>query len=54
MQDADECNANFVCSRLYRYSLPQGKSPSLLQKEHFEFLAKLKEIGISHGDFADL
>ena len=32
--------------------LPRGTSPSRLQKEHFEFLAKLKEAGISHGDFA--
>ena len=31
--------------------LPRGKSPNQLQKEHFEFLAKLKELGISHGDF---
>ena len=31
--------------------LPRGKSPNHLQKEHFEFLAKLKELGISHGDF---
>ena len=32
--------------------LPRGKSPNRLQKEHFEFLEKLKDIGISHGDFA--
>ena len=32
--------------------LPWGKSPNRLQKEHFEFLEKLKEVGVSHGDFA--
>ena len=32
--------------------LPRGKSPNQLQKEHFKFLEKLKEVGISHGDFA--
>lgn len=32
--------------------LPRGKSPIRLQKEHFEFLEKLKAVGVSHGDFA--
>ena len=32
--------------------LPRGRSPNRLQKEHYEFLEKLKEVGVSHGDFA--
>ena len=31
--------------------LPRGKSPSRLQKEHFDFLEKLKAVELSHGDF---
>lgn len=31
--------------------LPKGRSPVRLKKAHFEFLSKLKQIGISHGDF---
>ena len=31
--------------------LPRGKSPNRLQKEHFEFLEKLRAVGVSHGDF---
>lgn len=31
--------------------LPRGESPNHLQMEHFVFLEKLKEVGISHGDF---
>lgn len=31
--------------------LPRGRSPNRLQKEHFEFLEKLKAVGVSHGDF---
>ena len=33
-------------------SLPKGRSPVRMQKEHYEFLEALKRIGISHGDFA--
>ena len=32
--------------------LPRGKSPNRLQKEHYDFLEKLKAGGVSHGDFA--
>ena len=32
--------------------LPKGKSPVRLQREHYEFLDELKQLGISHGDFA--
>lgn len=32
--------------------LPRGRSPNRLQKEHFDFLEKLKAGGVSHGDFA--
>lgn len=32
--------------------LPKGKSPVRLQREHYEFLGELKQLGISHGDFA--
>lgn len=32
--------------------LPKGRSPVRLEKAHYEFLSKLKRIGISHGDFA--
>ena len=32
--------------------LPRGKSPNRLQKEHYEFLEKLKAVELSHGDFA--
>ena len=32
--------------------LPKGKSPVRMQREHYEFLDELKELGISHGDFA--
>lgn len=32
--------------------LPKGKSPVRMQREHYEFLAVLKRLGMSHGDFA--
>lgn len=32
--------------------LPKGKSPTRLQKEHYDFLEVLKTAGLSHGDFA--
>jgi len=32
--------------------LARGPSPTVLQQEHFEFLERLKSIGMSHGDFA--
>lgn len=32
--------------------LLRGKSPNRLQTEHYEFLEKLKAVGVSHGDFA--
>lgn len=31
--------------------LPRGESPNELTREHFEFLAVLKKVNVTHGDF---